>query len=200
MSKLIQHLTTVQGRIITGFAFAVAITVGLWPDHARSIDPVELGAVVTTGLAWLFAEIAGHRAASPHDIKLFETITTKLPQRLLDFLREHDFGASFGDPGIAGLFDVSGWEGSRYDFLDKKLQKQWVGVRLSIRQFGNDFALNTFPANVAGNWFTVHPTIGDPENPENFIQERIDRLNTSASRLVVEIDAFERSARKRLSL
>lgn len=128
--KFLQHVTTVQGRLTAGCALAVAIVVGLWPDHPRPVDPVRVGAIITAAIAWLFAELAGQRATSPHDIKLFSDILETLPQHLLDFLRDQDFGVgSYIDPGTGGLHDVAHWRGSRYDFVDPVLNRRWLTTR-----------------------------------------------------------------------
>lgn len=201
MTKFLQHLTTMQGRITTGCALAVAITVGLWPDHPRPVDAVRLGAVVTAAIAWLFAEIAGPRTPSAHDIKLFESIVETLPQHLLDFLRGQDFGVgSYVDRGTSGLHDVAYWQGSRYAFVDPTLQKRWEATHKTITEFGNILALNTYPVHGAQDLRTVHPTQGDPEDPAPFVQERIDKLNDGATKVANEVDAFERYARQRLGL
>lgn len=201
MNKFIQHLTTVQGRITTGCVLLVAIVVGLWPDHPRPVDPVRLGAIITAAIAWLFAEIAGQRTPSPHDTKLFESIVQTLPQELLDFLRNQDFGVgSYIDRGTSGLHAVAYWQGSRYAFVDAVLQKRWATIHTEIAQFGNFLALNTYPAHGSQDLRTVHPTQGDPEDPAPFVQARIDKLNDGATKVADQIDAFERFARHRLGL
>lgn len=201
MTKFLQHLTTVQGRITTGCALAVAITVGLWPDHPRQVDVVRLGAVITAAIAWLFAEIAGPRAPSPHDLKLFESIVETLRQPLLDFLRDQDFGVgSYIDRGTSSLHDFAYWQGSRYAFIDQVLQKRWEVTHKTITEFADFLALNTYSVHGSQNLRTVHPTLGDPNDPEPFVQTRIDKLNDGATKVADEVDAFERFARKRLGL
>jgi len=201
MMKFLQHLTTVQGRITTGCILVVAIVVGLWPDHPRPVDPVRLGAVVTAAIAWLFAEIAGQRAPSAHDTKLFGDIVETLPQRLLNFLSRQDFGVgSYIDPGTGGLHDIANWQGARYAFVDPVIQKRWATTHKNIVEFGNILALNTYPVHGSQDLRTVHPTQGDPEDPAPFVQERIDKLNNGATEIANQIDAFERFARSRLGL
>lgn len=72
--RIIDALASVAGRISTGSAMGVAIAVGLWNGHEGDIDPVRLGAVVSTTLAWLAAEVASGRKPSDHDIDLFKRI------------------------------------------------------------------------------------------------------------------------------
>lgn len=53
-----KYVAVWQARIALGLAFFGAILVGLWPDHARNIDPAKLVACILTGLVWLVAELA----------------------------------------------------------------------------------------------------------------------------------------------
>ncbi len=89
--KILEHLTSLQGRLTAGVALVAAIVIGLWPDHARSVDAAKAAAIGTTALAWLFAEIGGRRAPSEHDLQLFERIVSSIPQRVLDFLKDQDW-------------------------------------------------------------------------------------------------------------
>lgn len=203
MTRFLQQLTTDQGRITTGCALVVAIIVGLWPDHPREIDAAKFGAALMAALAWLFAELGGRRTPSPHDTALFDSIVKTLPQSLLDFLREQDFGVgSYHDPASAALFNMARWEGSRYNFVDPTLNKRWLATWQVIREFATCLARNTFPVRDTDlqDWRTVHPTHGDPEMLEPFVEERIEKLNKGATKAVLEIDAFESFARRRLGL
>jgi hypothetical protein len=198
--KIIQLLTTVQGRLVTGIILIAMVVKGLWPDHPPPVDPAGVVEILGAALAWLFAELAGMRPPSKHDIELFDEFTDKIPQRIINFLRDHDFGASFHNPGVEGIYDVSSWQGSRFEFLDDFIQKKWNMTHANIVKFANLFALNTSPVHDSIEWLTVHPTMGDPENPEPHIAERIQKLNNAATELANEIDQFERLARKRLNL
>jgi hypothetical protein len=197
--RISDALASVAGRISTGTAMAVAILVGLWPDHARQIDPVRLGAVITTVVAWLAAEIASGRKPSEHDVTLFKSIVEVLPSGTVDFLRNHDFHNSYGANQQDGLFELAAWEGSRRQFLDKSLHKRWNALLLSIKSFSAQLAGGTGPVG-AGPMFSAHPDHGDKDNPEPWVAERIDKLNSAASKLSNDIDAFETFARSRLRL
>ena len=104
--RIIDALASVAGRISTGSAMGVAIAVGLWNGHEGDIDPVRLGAVVTTTLAWLAAEVASGRKPSDHDIALFKRIVELLSDSTTDFIRDHDFGQSFNGQLQAGLSEI----------------------------------------------------------------------------------------------
>lgn len=197
--NVLDALATVGGRISTGVAMSVAISVGLWPDHTREIDPVRLGAVITTIVAWLAAEIAGGRKPSDQDVTPYNSIVEALPAGTVDFLRNHDFNDCYGANQQAGLFDVATWEGSRRQSLGRALQKRWAPLRADIKAFSSDLAMDTGPVG-AGPLFSVHPDHGDRDYPEDWVVKAIGKLNTSATALSGKIDGFETFARGRLRL
>lgn len=121
-----------------------------------------------------------------------------LPQAAKNFLWEHDFGASFRMSGRTGIFEVAAWKGARYQFVDTVLQVEWARLMANLRTFAGHLSAHTYPATGSDEFFTVHPTHGDPEDPAPFVQERIDLLNSGATALVEQIDSFERIAVKRL--
>lgn len=197
--KVLDALATVAGRISTGSAMAVAILVGLWPDHPRDIDPVRLGAVITTIIAWLAAEIVSGRKSSEHDLSLFAKIIELLPESTVDFLRDHDFNNSFAGNQQKGLFEMAEWEGSRRQFLDGPLQKRWAPLQSEIKAFVRELATATGPIG-AGPLFSAHPDHGDKMNPADWVRKHIHTLNEAASTLGRNVDAFETFARHRLRL
>jgi hypothetical protein len=177
----------------------IAIAVGLWHGHTGDIDPVRLGAVITTTLAWLAAEIASGRKPSDHDLALFQRIVDLLPQGTTDFLRNQDFHNSFHGHHQDGLFELAAWEGTRHQFLDSALQKRWAAVQAQIRKLTAELVSAVGPVG-AGPLFTAHPDMGDRDNPEPWVQKRIDTLNKEAGATIEAIDAFERLGRSRLRL
>jgi hypothetical protein len=197
--RILDALSTVAGRISTGAAMAVAIMVGLWPDHPRDIDPVRLGAVITTALAWLAAEIMSGRKPSDHDLALFARIIELMPESTVDFLRNHDFDNSFAKAPQDGLFEIADWEGGRRQFLDGALQKKWAPLQAEIKAFVGVLAVGTGPVG-AGPLFSVHPDHTDKMNPPDWVAQRIKELNKKASALSKTADAFERYGRNRLRL
>lgn len=201
MSKWIEHLTKTQGRITTGCVLALSIAVGLSPDYSQSFDPGKFAAIIVAAIAWLYAELAGHRAPSAHDVTLFKGIVQALPHRLITFLREQDFGVGvYADVGSCSLGEVAHWDGARYTFVDKNIEKRWVELRRNIGEFSFYLAMNTFPVSAGQQTRTVHPTLGDPDCPERFISDRIDKLNNDATKIADQIDEFENYTRRRLGL
>lgn len=197
--RLFDALATVGGRISTGAAMAVAISAGLWHGHTGDVDPVRLGAVVTTAIAWLAAEVASGRKPSKHDVALFRRIVELLPEGTTDFLRNQDFHNTFHGHHQNGLFELAAWEGTRHEFVDDALQKRWRVVHAQIGKLATELAVAAGPIG-AGPLFTAHPQIGDRDNPIPAVQKRIDTLNREAGATSLAIDAFEKFARKRLRL
>lgn len=197
--KILDALATVAGRISTGAAMAVAIAAGLWNGHEGDTDPVRLGAVVTTIVAWLLAEIASGRKPSKHDLALFKRIVDNLPEGTMNLLGSHDFHNSFLGAHQEGLFEIASWEGTRNRFLDPALQKRWAVVDAQIRKLTNDLVVAAGSVG-AGPLFTAHPAMGDRDNPAPWVQERIDKLNKDSETASRVIDAFEKYARNRLKL
>ncbi|MDO9370828.1 MAG: hypothetical protein Q7T68_19870 [Sphingopyxis sp.] len=178
---------------------AVAILVGLWPDHAREIDPVRLGTVATAAMAWLAAEIASGRKPSEHDLSLFARIVELLPEATIDFLRDHDFDNSFAGNQQKGLFDIAAWEGSRREFLDRALQLRWAPIHADIKAFVSVLVAATGPVG-SGPLFSAHPDHTDKMNPPDWVAQRIRELNEKAAALNKKADLFEHYARRRLRL
>lgn len=177
----------------------VAVAVGLWNGHEGDIDPVRLGAVVTTTLAWLAAELASGRQPSDHDVALFKRIVELLPDGTTDFIRNHDFGQSFSGQHQAGLSEIGAWEGTRYQFLDRSLQKQWAAVYAQLKVFNAALVSGTGAVG-AGPLFSAHPDHSDRDNPEPWVQKHIDTLNKEAGKLSKAVDVFEKYGRNRLRL
>lgn len=197
--RIIDALASVAGRISIGSAMGVAVAVGLWNGHEGDIDPVRLGAVVTTTLAWLAAELASGRQPSDHDVALFKRIVELLPDGTTDFIRNHDFGQSFSGQHQAGLSEIGAWEGTRYQFLDRSLQKQWAAVYAQLKVFNAALVSGTGAVG-AGPLFSAHPDHSDRDNPEPWVQKHIDTLNKEAGKLSKAVDVFEKYGRNRLRL
>jgi hypothetical protein len=197
--RFLDALSTVAGRISTGAAMAVAIMVGLWPDHPREIDPVRLGVVITTALAWIAAELMSGRKPSEHDLAFFARIVELMPETTIDFLRNHDFDNSFPKAPQDGLFEIAEWEGNRRQFLDGAMQKKWAPLQAEIKTFARVLAAGTGPVG-AGPLFSAHPDHSDKMNPSDWVTARINELNEKASSLSKTADTFERYARNRLRL
>ena len=194
------QLPTVQGRLTAGLALVVAIVVGLWPDHPRPFDVVRAGAILTTAVAWLFAEISSANAVSEHDKGLFSLFRETVKEADKDFLREQDFHFSFVYMKSAGLREMAYWTGAAYEFVDDKIESKWAPLIKEVDAFVGMMA--QYAAPVGGNTLlmTVHPTQGDPDDPKPWVLDEIAKLNSAARKLYANLNDFERFARKRLAL
>lgn len=130
---------------------------------------------------------------------LFSRIVEQLPEQTMELLRAHDFHNSYHGNHADGLFAIAAFEGTRNQFLDRSLQKRWAKVHAQVRTFTNALLVACGPVG-AGPLFSAHPEIGDRDNPEPWVQERIDKLNKESAAASTAIDAFEKYARNRLRL
>ncbi|HEY0413198.1 MAG TPA: hypothetical protein VGD66_08650 [Allosphingosinicella sp.] len=199
MGKTLDALSSVAGRLTAGIAMAVAILVGLYPDHPRPVDPVRLGVVITTVLAWLLAEVGSGRKASPHDIALFQKVRELLPQATIDFLRHHDFKTAFHMDRQGGLHELASWEGSRYEFLDRALQRRWRKVHHQIKETSVALVQATGPVGTTTLLSANLPQLRTNSTSDRG-EERINELNLRCSKLSESVDTFETIARARLNL
>ncbi|WP_375391897.1 hypothetical protein [uncultured Sphingomonas sp.] len=193
-------LPTWQGRLVAGVALIGAIVVGLWPDHPRDIDAEKLVAVVLTGAAWLFAELANSGGVSEHDRKLFASIESQFSDGVLAHLREHDFAVDVHKTKASALWDLGYMEGSRYRFLDRPLQAKWSELFAALREFNNLQAEYLSPSSTNGDALTIH-LHGEPRYPvPASVQAEIKKLNEAAPALERLFNEFAALARRRLGL
>jgi hypothetical protein len=197
--RVLDALASVAGRISLGVAMAGSVAAGLWYGHEGDPDPVRILAIVTASGAWLVAEISSGRKPSEHDMTLFKRIVELLPDETTDFIRNHDFGQSFNGQHQSGLSQIGAWEGTRYQFLDRGLQKRWAAVHTQLKVFNAALVSSTGPVG-GGPLFSAHPEHGDRDNPEPWVKKHIDTLNTEAGKLSKQVDIFEKYARDRLRL
>jgi len=195
-----KYLPTVQGRVLLGFAFVGAVVNGLGVDVSRPFDVEKAGVIAAAAAAWLFAELAGVGTPRPHDLALFARITDQFTPRLNEFLRNQDFWYSFPRVQTNGIREIDSWEGSRHEFQDGALQKRWSPIREQIARFSSLIASKTAPDRLNLNNQTVHPSIGDREEPNEHTRSDIKTLNEASAKLIGDVDAFERFARGRLGL
>lgn len=198
MEWIRRSLRTVEGRLLTGATLLGAVVVGLWPDHARPPDGEKIVAVAIAALAWLFAELSGAAKPSEHDLALFERFRSTLRDRDRSFLREQDFDNSFGSNDGAGLREIAGWTGVAHEFNDRNLQARWAATLESVSGFDDLIGLHTGPISAVAGRFSVHPPNSDPMQPKERVSEAITELNAKASALSLQLENFERYARRRL--
>jgi len=199
MSRIADALTSVAGRITAGAAVALTISVGLYPDHPRPIDPVRLGAVITAVLTWILAEIASGRKPSAHDVALFGKIIDLIPPATVDFLRNHNFDDAFHSDRQGGLHELADWDGSRYQFSDRVLQRRWKKVHRDIQNMSEALVRETGPI-ASTTLLTARRDVSTGEIAEDAAAHHVNELNRISSGLSKSMDGFEAYARGRLGL
>lgn len=189
-----------QGRLLTGLAALVAaVNLGrsghFWPPQWQAAT-----AFFAALAAWLFAEFQSRSSPYAHDAGLFERIMEVIEDGERDFLRNHDFHVSFLRERLRGSREIRLWEGARYEFLDKAMQKKWQPLKEQFDAFGDLIAVSTSPDRNAEGHQTVHPMHHDPSDPNERVREEIRALNKAASDLINSFDAFESFGRRRLDV
>ena len=197
--KPIQNLQSSQVRFTCVCALLGAVVVGLWPDHARPVDPAKTIAVTLAAIAWIFVEIASAQKPRQHDIDFHGRITGVLTDDVLYFLRNQDFLCSLDRNEINPIGIISSWHGSRYEFLDIKIQKKWSNFVKQITKLDRLFGEHLNP-NDRGNRLSTMFDVKDEWNiPKNII-DAVTELNDLASRIYHDFNEFDKYARNRLNL
>jgi len=200
VTKFLQRLPEMEGRITTGLALVIAITIGLWPDHPRPVSIEKAAAIAVATLAWLFANLSGNLKPKDHDVALFDQYRENVTDGQLAFLKDSDFAVSFERSNLNGLREINYWDGPRYEFLDNKLQAAWAEARVLNQNFLSLVGQYTIPVRGAQTRSTVHPDGGDPEEPADWVVEQYTELNNAADVLYKKLESFERMAHARLSI
>jgi hypothetical protein len=202
MNWLLRNLPSWQGRLLTGLAFvgaAVATALAfVQPSATMAAKATALVALIPAFAAWTFTAIAGGNAAHPHDIRLFERIMATLPEDERHFLRGHDFGNDFMLTSLAGVREISHWQGPTFEFLDRAIERKWKVLRSEIGDFRDRMAQTTAPQRGGGQMKTIHTGFGDREDPSPHVRAKIDALNSGATKVTKLIDEFEPFVRRRL--
>jgi hypothetical protein len=134
----------------------------------------------------------------PHDINLLEKFHRQIPDNLMEFLRQHNFGGPFFLEQLHPIHEIANsWHGPRFEFSDTIVQASFAVLFLAAKDFSNEIALKTYVDS-------SNPELGSPKTDvdrargiQRTTHEAIDQLNKKANALVRTIDDFERIARDR---
>lgn len=195
-----KYVTVWQSRIALGLAFFAALAVGLWPDHARNIDPMRLSACILTGFAWLAAELASAvTKVSNHDIALFERIRNIINDEALTFLREHDFAHYTHVRSTEPMNQIAEWHGPNFMFNDRAIQRRWNTLFYKIvalsHRYG-DSLITTDKEHLLTAWHVGFERHNQPQRAH----DEVNGLNEAAHDLYREYGEFVLFVRKRLDL
>jgi hypothetical protein len=195
-----KYLATLQGRVGTGLLAILAAVNFARPGAGWSFHWEGFAALLAAMGVWGVAEFQGSTTPHPHDVRLFARIMDLVDDGERDFLRNHDFHASFPRERRRGSREIRLWEGAPYEFLDRPMQKIWEPLKAQFDAFGDLVAVSTSPDRDQEGFQTVHPHGRDRSDPSARVREEIKELNTAASALVKSFDAFEIYGRKRLGV
>jgi len=193
------YLPTVKGRVITGFIFVGAVTVGIGVDTERPFSVEKLVAILLALATWLIAELDGVGAVSDHDRALYQKITRHLNQEVLTFLREHDYSVPTRIRQIEPISEISYWHGPQYEFNDRMIQRRWLELWGAINSLSDKHGIHlTTMDNM--KFLTVWHLGFDRSNQPPQAYEEIKILNHAAHDVYRAFNIFVPSARRRLAL
>lgn len=200
MDWISKYVAVWQSRIAFGLAFFGAMIVGLWPDHARTIDPAKLVACILTGSAWLVAELASAAPkVSEHDRNLFARIIEIMDDNALTFLMQHDFAINLNAAFTKPVIEIAEWHGPQYQFNDAAIQKRWNELWRKILHLVDRYGSNlvsTDKVHMLTAWHLGFDRHNQPPQAHKEVQE----LNDAAHAVYTEFDKFVRYTRRRLAL
>lgn len=201
MNWIAKYVAVWQARIALGLVFFGAMLNGLWPDHARAIDPAKLILCVTSGLAWLVAELASAATkVSNHDIALFERINNVMDNHALTFLLEHDFSNDFHVRETEPVNAVATWHGPNFMFNDKAIQKRWQVLFDKLLNLSNLYGSTLVNTEHSVERMTAW-LLGFPRNAQPaHAHAEVQALNDAASDVYGEFGEFALYVRRRLDL
>jgi hypothetical protein len=200
MSQITKYAAVWQSRIGLGVIFVGAVVSGLWPDHARPLDPAKLVACVVFGTAWLAAEFASAETKpSNHDLALFERINSVMNDDALTFLVSHDFQYHTNTRSTEPVVEISYWHGPNSMFNDKSIQKRWKVLFAKSVALSNLYGDNLVNTDVEGRLTAWHIGFSRNDQPAQAYAE-IKQLKDASGDLYKEFGEFTLYARARLAL
>lgn len=137
----------------------------------------------------------------PHDVALLARVRQQLPEPLVRFLRQHDFGNSFRRRILDPVYEISeDWVGAAFEFSDSETKAVFDDVLRLVRELTELTATRLYP--VAQNADVVSPkTMRDSaEGIQPATLQAISAMNATASALIEALDVFERTARDRIRI
>ncbi len=176
------------------------VTVGLWVAatvflfRARSMQAlVGYFAASSTllGLEWFTKSKPSENPALDHDLSLLAAFRSELSFRpTIEFLRDHDFGASFELTDVHRLDDFClRWTDAAHEFLDKRLESK----KASLVRLGREFTVlvGQLTWRFEGGGQSVK---GSPTEDPSIWEERSEQLNAKSTEVVRAHQALEREA------
>lgn len=187
-------------RIGTGLATLVTLTWFLWPTADWQLEPEPLGAFLIALGSWLAAEVVPviTEARSPHrhDVELLDKLHELITPNHLAFLRDQDFGGTISPEPLDAFYRLADdWRGSAYEFEDKKVRLAFEKLLATARAFTELVVTFTYRRR---NFLSAKTEEDIQKGTSDVTRQRMRNMNTKATELSKEIEAFYRLARTRL--
>ena len=189
---------SVWGRLSAGVAFLAIVVWFLWPTPNWEFEPEPFVAALIAALAWINSIIPEKRPTK-HDKELLQKFAEDFDYETREFLKHHDFGASFSRQQIDPLYMVAAvWAGVDYEFDDPKIQKKFSTLLDSVRKLSSLIGANTWFMRGSGEFITTKADDHNVSEVSREFHQRMKEMNDGASRLIKECEEFLRYARGRL--
>ncbi|WP_292107107.1 hypothetical protein [Brevundimonas sp.] len=187
-------------QFVSGMGAFAALAILLRPGLGWTPDWAALSAFVAAFGVWILSTLrAAVPKSHPSDVRLFGDIEATITHDERQFLRQHDFLNEFLPNRLAGSRRVyADWDGPRYNFLDKKLNTEWLKVRSLLSDFYFLIVRDTAPMRGNVDFQTVRTSRGEDVTHQE--HQEAKGLNTAASALAGALDRFEVIARTRLNV
>lgn len=194
-----------QERLIRfgiGLAAFLALAIFLWPNDIEALDRTLGVAFLSSFALWLVAEARSllRRAQHPHDIEFIKSLRQTIPLETIRFLQQQDFGVTYDDNRLDGLWKVD-FEAPTvgYGPHDKVLKRQFDDFKNRLREFGLLLATNGGPIRANTQLSTIVP---DRERARDEFSERtsalVKKANAMADDVVRLFDKLMQTAKKRV--
>ena len=134
---------------------------------------------------------------NPHDVVLIKRVRELFDENMQIFLRDEDFaGMNIDYEPIKRIHNINyAWRGPEYEFIEPKVQENWLALRASMKEFGHDVSAYTSTSDMGRDCVTVYSRNEYPEDPKEHTVERIRKLNDLATVIIeryYEMDALAR--------
>ena len=137
----------------------------------------------------------------PHDVELLQRFRTQIPERLRQFLREHNFGEPYPRKALDPLDDIAAtWAGAEFDFEDQVLQEAATALRAANSSLMELVYERTHVMDRNPNMAWPKTDYDVKHGTQQGTLDAIRELNARSTTLIEAIDAFEKVGRSRIRI
>lgn len=135
---------------------------------------------------------------NPHDVRLMGDFRDIFTNQLIEFLRNHNFGAPWNRNALDSLAEFAeSWRGSRFEFSDFELNEILKKVKHSANDLEDLLASGSWAHRSNPDVLTVKTDVDYSRGVQKSTLDKIKKMNSAASRLVDDIDELEAAAREK---